>query len=155
MNKIELISKSENETKKIANIIAQQSKSGDIILLEGYLGTGKTIFVKGFAESLNYKDKVTSPTFNIANFYNTEQGDLIHLDLYRLTGIEEFNKLGIDEYFPQSIVIIEWGKKIAEYLDDYLYIFFEYYKDKEDTRKITISANNDKYSSIIKTLEKQ
>ena len=148
----QIITKSENETKKTAKEIASFFQCGDLILLDGDMGTGKTYFVKGFAEGLGSIDNVTSPTFSIANFYKTENWDILHIDLYRISTILEFSDLGISDYFPQSIVLIEWGKKFADYFSDYVLISIEYFREEKEFRKMTFTCKGDKYTSTINLL---
>ncbi|MDR1631635.1 MAG: tRNA (adenosine(37)-N6)-threonylcarbamoyltransferase complex ATPase subunit type 1 TsaE [Dysgonamonadaceae bacterium] len=149
--KIQILSKNQIDTKKIALKTAPLFQSGDLIILDGDLSAGKTHFVKGFTEGFQSEDLVTSPTFSIANFYRTGQFDILHIDLYRIKTIEEFNDLGLTDYFDQSVVCIEWGTKFADYFDDYMLISFESKGDNE--RLITFAGNSDKYNSIIDSLK--
>ena len=114
---------------------------GDLIILDGDLGAGKTHFVKGFTEGYSSKDLVTSPTFSIANFYRTNKFDILHIDLYRISTVEEFKDLGLTDYFDQSIVLIEWGKKFEDYFDEYMLVSFE---SKGDNERLIMFAGNDK-----------
>ncbi len=151
MNSFSVVSNSLSDTDKIAEIFASVVSTGDIIILEGDLGTGKTHFVKGVAKALNYSGKVTSPTFNIAFFYETETTKIIHLDLYRIDDIKEFNDLGLTEYFDESIVFIEWGEKIQETFDDFLMINMEYFENNK--RKIIFSAKGQKNLEVIEKIK--
>ena len=146
-----IISDSEETTRKVAQQIARLFHSGDIIVLDGDLGAGKTYFVKGFADGLHSCDLVSSPTFSIANFYRTEVADILHIDLYRISTIDEFNDLGLYDYFGQSIVLIEWGKKFATYFENYLIISFALNDD--NTRTLTFASQGDKYDSMINELK--
>ena len=147
--KFNIITKSENETMRMAKAIASFFNCGDLLLLDGDLGTGKTYFVKGFAEGIGSTDKVTSPTFSIANFYNAERSQLLHIDLYRIADIAEFNELGLSEYFPETIVIIEWGTKFPDFFDEYMVISIKYIENEKDMREISFSYKGEKYNSII------
>ena len=153
MNTYQIVSEDEKETKKIANAISQSFQKGDLILLNGELGTGKTHFVKGFADGYNYNGDVTSPTFNIANFYENDLITLLHIDLYRIETIEEFNDLGLFEYFSDSIVLIEWGDKFAEYFNEYFSVNIEHFEN--DKRRISFRVNGNNHSSKIKEIEKK
>ncbi|MDR2585033.1 MAG: tRNA (adenosine(37)-N6)-threonylcarbamoyltransferase complex ATPase subunit type 1 TsaE [Prevotellaceae bacterium] len=133
----QIISNSEEDTIRIAQKIAPQFGPGDVIILEGDLGAGKTYFVKGFTSAFHSKDLITSPTFSIANFYRTNKCNILHIDLYRITDIDQFNDLGLTDYFSQSIVLIEWGKKFASCFENYFLISFEINNDH--TRTITFS----------------
>ncbi|KAA3601507.1 MAG: tRNA (adenosine(37)-N6)-threonylcarbamoyltransferase complex ATPase subunit type 1 TsaE [Calditrichaeota bacterium] len=116
-------SKSEKETFQIGIEIAKTFVCGDVILLNGDLGAGKTNLSKGICESLGVKKIITSPTFTIVNDY--EIGDkiliglerVVHFDFYRIESSDEFYNLGIEEYFDEnSISLIEWHEKAKEFL---------------------------------------
>lgn len=153
MNTFKVVSDSVEKTKKIAKNISSNFSKGDIILLDGGLGTGKTHFVKGFADGYQYSEEVTSPTFNIANFYKVKDFTLIHIDLYRIEDFEEFNDLGLFEYFPEAIVLIEWGKKFEEYFDDHFSISIEH--NENETRKLSFSINNNNLASKLDAIHKK
>jgi len=147
-----IISEGEDFTKEIARKVSGLFHTGDIIILDGDLGAGKTCFVKGFTESFHSEDPVSSPTFSIANFYRTNTSEILHIDLYRISNIDEFNDLGLYDYFEQSIVMIEWGKKISEHLEEYFLISFEITDD--NTRTLSFTSKGEKYDSIITGLKK-
>jgi tRNA threonylcarbamoyladenosine biosynthesis protein TsaE len=109
--------KSEQETIELAQNFESEKFPNMIICLEGDLGSGKTIFTKGIAESLGIDEVITSPTFNIIKEYLTGEMPLYHMDVYRLDG--NINNLGIDEYFHKDgIVVIEWSDSIKDYLPE-------------------------------------
>jgi tRNA threonylcarbamoyladenosine biosynthesis protein TsaE len=147
----QILSKSREDTQNIARKIAPYFHPGNLIILDGYLGAGKTHFVKGFTEAYHAEDPVTSPTFSIANFYRTEKFDILHIDLYRIPTIEEFNDLGLTDYFDQSVVLIEWGKKFADYFEEYMLVSIESKGDNE--RLIIFAGAGEKYDSIIDDLK--
>lgn len=126
------ISKSEEETKKIAGEIAQLYKTKKIFALTGQLGAGKTTFVQGFVGNLGIKDKIISPTFVLIRQHpipNTTKV-LYHIDLYRLENTVDLKHLGLEEILlnPDSIVLIEWAEK--------------YINLPKNTTKISISKIN-------------
>ena len=132
------ISHSEEETKKLAQKIASNSKKGDIIVLCGELGSGKTKFTEGFLEYFNLQDELSSPTFTIVNEYDTPDFPIYHFDVYRLEDIDEFYAIGGDEYFQAGICIIEWGEEIEEILpESYLKISFSRDFEDSDMRILT------------------
>lgn len=136
---IKLISHSETETKELAKKIAQNLKPGDIIVLTGELGSGKTKFTEGFLSYFNLENELSSPTFNIVNEYDTPNFPIYHFDVYRLEDIDEFYAIGGEEYFSSGICIIEWGEKIEEALPpSYLKISFSRNYENESIRNITI-----------------
>ncbi|WP_373701521.1 tRNA (adenosine(37)-N6)-threonylcarbamoyltransferase complex ATPase subunit type 1 TsaE [Porphyromonas loveana] len=134
----QVVSRKELDTRNIAKKISSLFHEGDLIILDGDLGAGKTHFVKGFAEGLHSQDLVTSPTFSLANFYRSSSSPLLHIDLYRIDSETELNDLGLYEYFDQSITIIEWGKKFSNCFDSYVLITFQLID--HEIRQISFSA---------------
>ena len=144
------LSDAEDTTIAVAKKIARLFSAGDIIILHGDLGAGKTCFVKGFTEGCQSSDRVTSPTFSLAHFYKSNVVDILHIDLYRIDTVDEFNDLGLTDYFDQSIVLIEWGEKFANCFEASITISFEITGD--NTRTITFTSNADKYDALINVL---
>lgn len=118
---------STNQTIKYGEKLATRLKSGDIILLSGDLGSGKTTFVKGLALGLGIKEEITSPTFTLMNVYkipNTKLRNkktattLIHVDTYRLKNDQELVDIGIEDYLGEknTICVIEWPEKLTTLL---------------------------------------
>jgi tRNA threonylcarbamoyladenosine biosynthesis protein TsaE len=131
---------------KLGNLI----KPGDIICLNGDLGTGKTHFTKGVAKGLGIYDQVTSPTFTIVNEY-TGRLKLYHFDVYRVNTSDEIEAIGFDEYiFSDAVSIIEWSNYIEE-LIPVEHIDVEIKKIPElgiNFRKIIIQYYGDRYNYI-------
>ena len=152
---ISILSNSPAETAQIAQIISGFCQFGHIIMLDGELGTGKTHFVKSFAEAVGSSDLVTSPTFTIANFYKIDKGNILHIDAYRLSGITEFRELGLSDFFAESIVLIEWGTQILEDFDDYLSISLQYVAGSNDSRQIIITHSGQQWAGKIKAILQQ
>lgn len=139
----ELISNSEEETKKIAENIASQLKNGDIIVLTGDLGSGKTKFVEGVLTYFGKQEEISSPTFTIVNEYDAKE-KIYHFDVYRLEDIDEFYAIGGEEYFEKGICLIEWGEIIEKILPDrYLKIIFDREKENEMIRKMKFEFYGD------------
>lgn len=106
---------SEQETIELAQNIESEKFPNMVICLDGDLGSGKTVFTKGFAEALEIDETVTSPTFNIIKEYNSGELPLYHMDVYRLDKSSE--DIGIEEYFnKKGICIIEWSEMIEDIL---------------------------------------
>ncbi|MBL7886204.1 MAG: tRNA (adenosine(37)-N6)-threonylcarbamoyltransferase complex ATPase subunit type 1 TsaE [Flavobacterium sp.] len=152
MKNCEIITANEIETMHFAKSISSCFKNGDVILLDGTLGVGKTQFVKGFCSGYDYNGDVTSPTFTLANIYETDFKKIIHLDLYRIDSPREFIELGIMDYFDESIVLIEWGNKFSGLFDNYFSISIENNFDEPTKRKFTLSSQSDHYNTIIDDL---
>jgi len=140
MPKVSLTSNSEEETKVCAQHLATQLKAGDIVLLQGDLGAGKTTFVKGLAQAFKVTPKkVVSPTFVIMNHYKGKL-PLYHFDLYRLEKAQEIDTLDFDEYFyGEGISLIEWPERLGEYKPKQYYLV-EFKHKGEHQREITITS---------------
>lgn len=103
--------KSVDETYALAKKVADTLDGGEILLLDGDLGAGKTTFTKGLAKALGVKEEVTSPTFTILNVYEDGRLKLNHLDMYRVESSDELAELGIEECFDEdAVTVIEWNK---------------------------------------------
>lgn len=144
-NKI-FVTKSKEETKKIAKEMAEKFKGGEVLLLFGNLGSGKTTFVQGLAEGLRIKERIISPTFIIVREHKVminDKGLMInkfyHIDLYRVQGSNGINELGLSEILnnKKSIVAIEWAEKLGS-LPKGIKIYFDYVSENE--RKISIAC---------------
>ncbi|MBR2480481.1 MAG: tRNA (adenosine(37)-N6)-threonylcarbamoyltransferase complex ATPase subunit type 1 TsaE [Clostridia bacterium] len=99
------------ETEELAKKIASEIKGGEVLLLNGTLGAGKTTFTKGFAKALGVTKTVVSPTFTIIKEYEGSSLTLYHIDMYRIEDEDEIYELGIEElYRPDSVTVIEWNK---------------------------------------------
>lgn len=134
-----LISNSENETKLIGKKFAEKLKKGDVVVLTGDLGSGKTKFTEGVLQYFGLEDEISSPTFTIVNEYSSENGTIYHFDVYRLEDEDEFYAIGGEEYFQKGICLIEWGEMIEKALPDkYIHITFSRNLDEENKRKILI-----------------
>ena len=141
-----ITTKCEEDTMEIAQNLESEKFPGMIICLIGDLGSGKTIFTKGFATGLGIEENITSPTFNIIKEYTGGEMNLYHMDLYRLNG--DVKNLGLDEYFTRDgVVIIEWADMIEEYLpEERLDIKFKVID--EDTRVLVFQPHGVKYEEI-------
>ena len=122
------ITNNENQTIDFAYNFAKNLKKGDIIILSGELGSGKTKFVQGVLKYFNLENEISSPTFTIVNEYSTSSINIYHFDLYRLEDIDEFYAIGGEEYFDKGICIFEWGEILEPELKQ-KYIKITYEKD--------------------------
>lgn len=141
---------SENETLALGRKIAPFLKKGDVIVLLGDLGAGKTLFVSGLLDFYNKKDEASSPTFTIVNEYNLKDDlTLFHFDVYRLDSSNEFLAIGGDEFFDKGISVIEWGNKILDVLPkDSLFINIEKNPDDLNKRIFSFNSSSDKFNSL-------
>ncbi len=129
---------SERETFLLAKKLAASFKGNEVVLLEGELGAGKTIFAKGIAAGLDLKDvhQVCSPSYTLVNIYQAKY-PIFHIDLYRLDQDAEILDLGWEDYLDQGVVIVEWAEKINFELDG-LRIIINI--EEGDMRRIKISG---------------
>lgn len=114
-------SSSNDETLKIGQQIASTLVGGDILLMYGDLGAGKTTLTKGIAKGLGVDNDITSPTFTLMNMYPVDVGNikqLVHIDTYRMEDAQELLSIGVQDYLgsPDTITIIEWPEKIESLL---------------------------------------
>ena len=143
-------SKDEMDTLSLAQNIESEKFPNMIICLNGELGTGKTVFVKGFAQALGIDETITSPTFTIVNEYIKNDIKIYHFDVYRLVDSSEFYAIGGEEYFENGICIIEWGEIIEDALPNtYIHIKFDQNFDNENFRTLHIFSNGEKYDSLL------
>ena len=137
IEKFSYISKSTSDSIRLGKKISAHLESGDVIGLNGDLGSGKTTFVKGILEGLNYEGDVTSPTFTLINEYYADM-KVIHVDFYRDENIQRWKNLGFHEIINNNdIILIEWSNLIEQLLPSNVNIVnFEHVSENE--RKIYI-----------------
>ena len=131
--------KSGEDTKELAGAVASLARSGDVVLLAGDLGAGKTTFTQGFGRALGVDAPITSPTFTLLNHYATAGGlTLLHADVYRLDRLQEIVDLGLTELVDDAaIALVEWGDVAEPVLPkDFLEIRIAYPEgDAEDDHR--------------------
>lgn len=129
-------------TQAVAGRLADLLRPGDLILLEGDLGAGKTTFTQGLARALGVASAVTSPTFVLMNIYPTRAGfDLVHADVYRLDRLSEVTDLAMTEMLDDgAVVVVEWGERAAAALpEEHLRVRIESFDG--DHRSVTLEAH--------------
>ena len=141
-----ITTRDERETIQIAQNLESEKFKNMIICLEGDLGSGKTIFTKGFAQALGIEDNITSPTFSIIKEYLNGEMPLYHMDVYRLDG--KVDGIGLEDYFTKGgVVIIEWADMIRDYLpEERLDIKFKIVD--EETRTLIFIPHGQQYEEI-------
>lgn len=136
-------SHSSDETMNFAYNLASKLNIGDVVVLTGELGSGKTKFTEGFLKYFGLDKEISSPTFNIVNEYKKDNINIYHFDVYRLEDVSEFYAIGGEEYFSSGICIIEWGELIEEALpDNCIRIYFQ--KDDKDENIRYLKIENSK-----------
>lgn len=140
-------SRSDMDTMELAENIESEKFPGMVICLDGELGSGKTVFVKGFAKSLGITENITSPTFNIVKEYDSGEMHLNHMDVYRLEETDE--TIALNDYFNgDSVTIIEWAELIKDKLpEERLEIKFKVID--ENTRVMVLTPYGQKYEDLL------
>ena len=135
----EYYSTSERETEELGAKLAASLKGGAVVAMYGNLGAGKTAFVRGMARGMGLDCRVSSPTFTIVNEYLGER-ELIHFDMYRLSGADELFDIGWEDYLRRGAVCaVEWSENVEDaFFGDEIRVTIEKLSDTE--RKITIEG---------------
>lgn len=123
-----------DQTREVGALFGELAQPGDMLVLSGDLGAGKTAFAQGFAEGLGVDVPVTSPTFTLANRYSGGRLEMHHLDVYRLEQLDEVTDLGLFDLLDDTaVVLIEWGDAIEPVLPgDYLEVSFRFGAGDDD-----------------------
>jgi tRNA threonylcarbamoyladenosine biosynthesis protein TsaE len=123
---MELHTASPSDTREVAAAIARLARSGDIVLLTGDMGVGKTVFAQGFGAALGVAEPMTSPTFTLVNSYQCGSLTLHHADLYRLERTGEVADLALAELAEFSgVLLVEWGEAAAATVRDHLEVHLD------------------------------
>ena len=132
-----IVTNSAAETRALGERLAKQLKAGDVILLEGELGAGKSELARGVAKGLGVQETVTSPSFTILNVYESGRIPLYHFDWYRLESAEELYELGMDEYLGgDCIALVEWPERCPDAVPEECLVI-RIKAEGENTRRIT------------------
>lgn len=140
------------QMRALAARVASHCRAGDLVLLTGDLGAGKTTFTQGFGRAMGVREPITSPTFVIARVYRPTSGPgLVHVDAYRVGDALELDDLDIDADLADCVTVVEWGEGKAERLSsDRLHIVIERSDDVDDeTRIVTFTATGDRWSRAV------
>lgn len=118
-------------------------RPGDVICLDGDLGTGKTVIAEGVGQALKIDDYMTSPTYTIVNEYAGVNGELYHFDLYRLSGEDEVYDMDFDSYFNRgAIILVEWPDRAGSLIpENAILVHLEKTSQSTEHRRITICSN--------------
>lgn len=135
-------------TQALAEVVAALCGEGDLLVLAGEMGAGKTAFAQGFARGLGIDEPVTSPTFTIVREYRGDALDLHHLDVYRLDQLREVAELGVGEMLDEAaVMLVEWGDAVLPALGDrYLEVRLSF-GDGADDRCIALHPHGTSWSA--------
>lgn len=157
MYKINIKSNNTSKTLRLGKSLSKLLTKGDIVVLSGELGSGKTKFVEGFLQNYGLENEISSPTFNIVNEYSSSDTSIYHFDVYRLEDSDEFYAIGGEEYFEKGICLIEWGELISDVLPkDYIHITIHKDSIDENSRIFEFKTeDNSKYIDILNKLKEE
>jgi tRNA threonylcarbamoyladenosine biosynthesis protein TsaE len=114
--KVHAVTQSADETHALGRRIGAVLRAGDVVVLGGELGTGKTVFTKGLAVALGITEPVVSPTFTVVREYDAPL-PLVHVDVYRLDHLQELHDLGFDDLVgSEAVTVVEWGDRVSALL---------------------------------------
>lgn len=132
--------KSPDDTRELAGAMAGLARAGDVVLLAGELGAGKTVFAQGFGRALGIEEPITSPSFTLVRIY-PGRVRLVHADVYRLDHLQEVVDLALPELVDEgAVAVVEWGDVAAPALPaDYLEVRLEW-SEAEDERRVSVGA---------------
>jgi tRNA threonylcarbamoyladenosine biosynthesis protein TsaE len=151
---LEFISYSTEETQRLGIQLGKLAKAGDVMLLVGELGTGKTCLAQGIAWGLGIDDYTLSPSFVLIREY---QGRLLlyHIDFYRLDSIEEVVDLGLDDYlYGDGVCVVEWAERALPVLpEEHLLVKLEHLGENE--RKLCLEPKGEHYEELISELKRR
>lgn len=146
---LEITSYSAEQTQQLGKLIGRLARAGDLLCLEGDLGSGKTCFVQGLGPGLGIAEALHSPTFILANEHRGGRLPLFHLDVYRVRNADEAIGFGLEDYIgADGVCVIEWAEKIREALpQDRLWITFRHLGESE--RWLRFRADGDRYEQLV------
>jgi tRNA threonylcarbamoyladenosine biosynthesis protein TsaE len=152
MNRLKLVTHSPEETRELGKSLGRLAEPGDIYLLVGKLGAGKTCLTQGIAWGLGIKEYTLSPSFVIMREMHGRL-PLYHMDFYRLDNIAEISDLGLDDYLcGHGVCVIEWAEKgLAVLPDDHLLVNMGYVSENE--RALEIESHGQRYVTLLEQLK--
>ena len=151
---LDIVSHGVEQTRRLGAHLGKLLGRGDLVLLEGDFGSGKTTFTQGIARGLGIDSRyVNSPTFTLINEYKDGNLPLQHIDLYRLEGDEQIETLGLEEYFESpGVTVVEWPSSAARWLpEEHLAVRLSYINDTK--RTLRFYATGDHYAKLMEDLK--
>lgn len=152
---LEFISRGTGYTRRVGIRLGTLLKEGDVICLEGELGSGKTTLVQGMAAGWGSLDQVTSPTFVLVNYYRRlDGGKFYHLDAYRLKDANEADDLDLDLFLETGTLVVEWAERIKSVLPkDHMWVTLHWVDDNQ--RDLIFSARGSYYEHLLVNFRKR
>ena len=140
------------DTRRFAVAFAAMLRNGDVVLLDGEMGAGKTTTTKLIADAIGVVDDVTSPTYTLVHTYSGGRLTLHHADLYRLKSTAEIDDLGLEEMLSAGgVLLIEWGAPAGELFPTHVFVSLSI--DNETGRTVTLGSRSEIWSTRLKQLE--
>ena len=154
IQQITLNTSSPEQTQSAGRVLGAHAQAGDVFLLSGDLGAGKTCLTQGILWGLGGDEYARSPTFVLICEYPARL-TLYHMDLYRIDSLDEIIDLGLDDYFlGDGVCVVEWAEKgVAAFDGEHVTVSIQ--ETGSDTRRLTISADSPRYSEMITALSEQ
>ena len=149
---MDFFSRSPEQTRRIGSRLGGVLQAGDVICLQGELGAGKTTFVQGIAQGWGSLDSVSSPTFILVNMYRrADEGQLFHMDAYRLESTLEAEQLDLDSMLAQGALLIEWPERMNGLIpNERLWVNLEHIDEEE--REMKFKATGRRYDELLEVI---
>lgn len=149
---MDFFSRSPEQTRRVGSRLGGALQAGDVICLQGELGAGKTTFVQGIAQGWGSLDSVSSPTFILVNMYRrADEGQLFHMDAYRLESTLEAEELDIDSMLAQGALLIEWPERMNGLIpNERLWVNLEHIDEEE--REMKFKATGRRYDELLEVI---
>jgi tRNA threonylcarbamoyladenosine biosynthesis protein TsaE len=131
--------------------LGESLRAGDLVLLDGPLGAGKTVLARGIAAGMGVTGPVMSPTFVIARVHRPSGGigpTLVHVDAYRLGGLDEIDDLDLDTDLTDAAVVVEWGEGVAEHLADE-YLVVRLHRREDEVREVVLEPHGQRWERLL------
>jgi tRNA threonylcarbamoyladenosine biosynthesis protein TsaE len=153
VTRLSTVTNSAGETRALGRAVGALLVAGDLVLLAGGLGAGKTELTKGIAEALDVRDRVLSPTFTLAQRH-AGRVPLLHVDVYRLDRVQELLDLGLEEDLDDAVTVVEWGDVAAAHLPrERLEVRLDRGAD-DDQRQVTVTPEGPSWHARVAELER-
>lgn len=149
---MDFLSRSPEQTRLIGRTLGRSLQTGDVICLQGDLGAGKTTFVQGIAQGWGSQDAVSSPTFIIVNVYrDSGEGQLFHLDAYRLDSVLEAEELDLNLMLTQGPLIVEWPERMEGLIPpEHLWVMLDHVDQEE--RRMKFFSHGNRYDDLLEVV---